>query len=157
MADSDIAQAEADALLALEKRPVNAEEWKYPDFGGRVAIPLVSADQHERFFLDVRRSRVDLAKGTYQNRCRQTVILARLDFGGRPHRNPDGNRIGSPHLQLYREGYADKLAFLVPSERFADLTENWLMLEDFMLYCNIVDPPSFAGGCSHDQRCAAAA
>ena len=26
------------------------------------------------------------------------MVLARLDFGGRPHRNPDGGHVGSPHL-----------------------------------------------------------
>ncbi len=34
-----------------------------------------------------------LTKGTYQNRARGVAILARLDFGGAPHRNRDDQEI----------------------------------------------------------------
>lgn len=108
MANPDLTQAEADALLRMEKRRVDETEYDYPDFGGRVTVPLASTDRRETFLLDIRRARIDLAKGTYQNRGRQVVVLVRLDFGGAPHRNPDGEEIGSPHIHLYREGYGDK-------------------------------------------------
>ena len=146
MADSSLTQIEADALIAAEKRSVDAQEWKYPDFGGTITIPLISIDKREPFLLDLRRSRIDLAKGTYQNRGRQVVVLVRLDFGGRPHRNPDDNQIGSSHLHLYREGYGDKWAFPVPSARFADLTNPWRTLQDFLQFCNVVDPPVIRRG-----------
>ena len=141
MTDSSLTQVEADALIALEKCRVDSTEWTYPESGGGLSIPLVSTDRREPFFLDIRRSRIDLAKGTYQNRARQVVVLARLDFSGSPHRNPDGNKISSPHLHFYREGYADKWAFPVPSDRFADLNDAWQTLADLMRFCNIVDPP----------------
>lgn len=141
MADAILKQAEADALLALEKRGVDSQTWDYRDFGGAITVPLISMDRRERFILDLRRSQINLAKGTYQNRARQVVILVRLDFGGSPHRNPDGKRVESPHLHLYREGFDDKWAFQVP-ERFMDLSDSWRTLGDFMAYCNIVEPPS---------------
>ena len=53
----------------------------------------------------------------------------------------DGNRVESPHLHLYREGYGAKWAFPVPGDRFRDVGDRWQTLEDFMDYCNIVDPP----------------
>ncbi len=137
----NLPQAAADALIASRKRRVDARQWDYPGLGGAATIPLLSADRRERFFLDLRRSRIDYAKGTYQNRGRQVVVLVRLDFGGRPHRNPDGNRVESPHLHLYREGYGAKWAFPVPGDRFRDVGDRWQTLEDFMDYCNIVDPP----------------
>ena len=146
MAESNLAQANADALLALPKRRTNTKEWNYPDLGGRITIPLVSTDRHELFCLDIRRGKIDLAKGSYQNRARQLVVLARLDFGGRPHRNPDDTRIASPHLHLYREGYADKWAFPVPEERFANVADARRTLDDFMLFCNVVDPPIIRRG-----------
>lgn len=142
MADANLTQAVADALIALEKRRVDAQGWDYPDFGGRITIPLVSVDRREQFLLDLRRSGLDLAKGTYQNRGRLVVVLVRLDFGGSPHRNPDGNRIESPHIHLYREGYGDKWAFPVPGEKFQNLSDAWQTLEDFMAYCNIVERPA---------------
>lgn len=146
MADSDLTQIEADALIALEKRRVSAQEWSYPNYGGAITIPLVSSDRREPFLLDLRRSRIDLAKGTYQNRGRQIVVLVRLDFGSRPHRNPDGEEIGSPHLHVYREGFGDKWAYSPPTDRFAHLDDPWHTLEDFMQFCNVVEPPVIRRG-----------
>ncbi|MGH8467941.1 MAG: DUF6978 family protein [Gammaproteobacteria bacterium] len=107
---------------------------------------MASADRRELFVLDLRRGRIDLAKGTYQNRGRQVVVLVRLDFGGSPHRNPDGEEIGSPHLHLYREGYGDKWAVPVPSDRFSNVGNPWQTLDDFMRYCNVVEPPAIQRG-----------
>ncbi|MCS1412283.1 MAG: hypothetical protein M2R45_05489 [Verrucomicrobia subdivision 3 bacterium] len=111
MANTLLTQAEADALFALDKRRVDDKPWDYTGLGGAITIPLLSTNGREPFFLDLRRGRVKLAKGTYQNRARDVVILARLDFGGTPHRNPDGEEIASPHLHVYREGFGDKGLF----------------------------------------------
>jgi hypothetical protein len=141
MADLNLTQAEADALIALSKHRVDNIAWDYPGLGGAITIPLQSSDRREQFTLDIRRGRIDLAKGTYQNRGRQVVVLVRLDFGGAPHRNPDGVEVGSPHLHLYREGFGDKWAIPAPTHRFADLLDPWRVLEDFMSYCNVLDRP----------------
>lgn len=146
MAEINLTQAEADALIALAKRRVDDRRWDYPDLGGSISVPLVSADRREEFILDVSRGRIDLAKGTYQNRGRQMVVLVRLDFGDAPHRNPDGEELESPHLHLYREGYADKWAFRVPADRFPNLGDTWRTLEDFMRFCNVVEPPDIQRG-----------
>ena len=146
MADTSLTQLEADALLALKKRRVDGTQWNYPDFGGRITVPLISTDRRESFLLDLRRARIDLAKGTYQNRGRQVVILARLDFGAAPHRNPDGEEVASPHLHLYREGFGDKWAIPVPSDLFANLNDSWQTLQDFMQFCYIIEPPVIQRG-----------
>ena len=146
MTDINLTQAEADVLIALAKQRVDDTEWEYPALGGVISVPLVSADRREQFLLDVRRGRIDLAKGTYQNRARQVVVLVRLDFGGAPHRNPDGEEIASPHLHLYREGFGDKWAFPVSSGQFTDLANPWRTLEEFMRFCNIVEPPIIRRG-----------
>ena len=146
MSDTSITQAEADALFAMDKSRVDTEEWDYPYGGGRISVPLVSIDRTERFGLDVSRSRIDLTKGTYQNRGRQVVVLARLDFGSKPHRNPDQAHVGSPHLHLFREGYGDRWAFPVPGKIFSDLSDAWRTLDDFMGYCNIIVPPIIQRG-----------
>ena len=141
-----LTQAEADSLKQMGKRRVDNRVWIYPAAGVRIAIPLVSRNGRERFLLDLYRGRIDIAKVTYQNRARKRLVLVRLDLGGRPHRNPDGSRIGSPHIHLYREGYEDKWAFPVPGPQFADLSDAWRTLEDFMRYCNVVDPPAITRG-----------
>lgn len=147
MPTSPIPQAEADRLLATAKRRANAKTWSYPSFGGRIVIPLTSMDKRETFQLDVTRNRIDMKKGSYQNRARTVVILARLDFGGKPHRNPDGQSVRSPHLHQYLEGFGDRWAFEVPSASFPTSTADpWTMLKDFMSYCNIVDCPIIESG-----------
>ena len=88
MADSNLTQAEADALITAEKRRIDATEWDYPGSGGVITIPLVSTDQREPFLW------------------------------------------ASP----------------VPSNRFADLDDLWRTLEDFMRFCNIVEPPVIRRG-----------
>lgn len=146
MADLNLTQAEADALITLAKHRVDTTEWEYPSLGGALSIPLVSVDRREQFLLDLRKGRIDLAKGTYQNRGRQVVVLVRLDFGGAPHRNPDGREVGSPHLHVYREGFGDKWAVPLPNDRFADSRDPWRMLEDFMRFCSVVEPPIIRRG-----------
>jgi hypothetical protein len=146
MSAIDLDQDIADALIAVQKVRVNDEVNHLPLGGERLSLPLQSRDGHESFYLDIRRGRFDLRKGTYQNRARQIVVLARLDFGGAPHRNPDGEEVPSPHLHIYREGYGDKWAVEVPSDAFPHIQDPWQTLQDFMRYCNITDPPDIQRG-----------
>jgi hypothetical protein len=146
MPEVNLTQAEADALIAMEKHRADEQDYEYPGLGGSIVVPLVSPDKRESFLLDVSRGRIDLTKGTYQNRARQIVVLVRLDFGGPPHRNPDDAEIGSPHLHLYREGFGDKWAVLVPSDKFPNLTDLWLTLADFMRFCNVTIAPDIRRG-----------
>jgi len=146
MADIDLTQEEADALIAMPKNRANDDTVSYPARGNSVTIPLTSDDKRENFLLDIRSGRIDLLKATYQNRARQTIVLVRLDLGGAPHRNPDGQEIASPHLHVYREGYGTKWAQSIPLDRFSNVEDLWEMLQDFMGYCNITKPPNIQRG-----------
>ena len=141
MANVALTQTEADGLLALEKHRVDDRVWSPPGRGGKVSVPLASVDGRESFILDLRRGQINLSKNTYQNRARQVVVLARLDVGGAPHRNPDDEVIGCPHLHLYREGYDDRWAFPVPPGRFSNVSDAVQTLQDFMDYCNVTRHP----------------
>ena len=142
----DLTQAEADALIAMQKTRLDNQPWTYPQLGGSLCIPLSSVDKRESFVLDVSRGHIDLMKGKYQNRARQAVVLLRLDFGGSKHYNPDGQELPCPHLHVYKEGYGDKWAVPVPLDRFASLDNLWETLQDFMRFCNIIDPPNINRG-----------
>jgi hypothetical protein len=146
MADLDLTQAEADTLIAMPKVRVNDDTWDYPGGGGYLIVPLASQDKREQFLLDISRGRIDLQKGKYQNRARQIVVLVRLDFGGAPHRNPDDQEMPCPHLHLYREGFGDKWAVAVPADKFPNIDDLWQTLQDFMRFCNVVDPPAINRG-----------
>lgn len=146
MATTDLLQSEADALIALAKIKVNDDYYDYPGTGGSLIVPLTSQDKREEFLLDIYRGRIDLLKGTYQNRARQVIVLVRIDFGGAPHRNPDGTEVPCPHLHLYREGFGDKWAEPLPINKFPNIGDLWQTLEDFMTFCNVIDRPSIVKG-----------
>ena len=144
--DINISQAEADTLIVTLKVKVNDDPYDYPAGGGSIIVPLTSQDRREQFLLDISRARIDLQKGKYQNRARQVIVLVRLDFGGAPHRNPDDHEVPCPHLHLYREGHGDKWAFPVPADNFSNLPDLWQTLQDFMGFCNVIDPPAINRG-----------
>lgn len=146
MADINLTQPEADALIAMEKHRVDEKIWNHPGPGGAISIPLTSLDRKENFLLDISRSQINLAQGKYQNRGRKVVVLVRLDFGGAPHRNPDGEEISCPHIHIYREGYGDKWAYPLPSEAFSDINNSSKIYEDFIRYCSITLPPKIQRG-----------
>jgi len=146
MADMNITQVEADVLIAMPKIRTSDEPWNYPSLGGAISIPLVSPDKRENFLLDIRKGRIDLSKGSYQNRSRQVIILVRIDFGGSVHRNPDGAEVPCPHLHAYREGYGHKWAMPLPANLFPDAVDVMNLLDAFMRYCNIVEPPIIQRG-----------
>lgn len=148
MAEIDISQAEADALIAVEKQPAANERWLFPEPGGRLAIPLTSADKRENFILDITRSQIKLTKATYQNRARLAVILMRLDLDGPPHRNPgpDYQEIPCPHLHIYREGFGVKWAIPAPIDRYPNTQDLFSTFEAFMQHCNVTKPPQIDRG-----------
>lgn len=138
----ELTQSEADALFALAKRRIGIQPIRFPMPGEKITAELKSFDAREKFFLDVNRSSVSISKITYQNRVRVIIVLARLDVGGAPHRNPDDTEIDCPHLHVYREGYADKWAIPLPPI-FERIENPWQTLQDFMQFCNITEPPLF--------------
>jgi hypothetical protein len=146
MAEMNLTQAEADALIAMEKHRVNNDRNDFPVGGQSLVVPLQSPDRREQFVLDLRTGRIDLLRVTMQNRGRHVIVLVRLDLGGAPHRNPDGEEIPAPHLHIYREGYGDKWAREVHADVFPTLGSTWLTLESFLTFCNITQPPHIERG-----------
>ena len=61
----------------------------------------------------------------------------RLDIAGPPHRNPDGVEMACPHLHVYREGYGDKWAVALLTNRYPERGNLFEMLQAFMTDCNI--------------------
>jgi hypothetical protein len=141
----EITQSEADELFAMKKIKADTQSYKFPDFGGVLRIPLQSEDGREKFMLDISRRRIELHRNKLQNRARQTIILARVDIGDAPHRNPDGEEIPCPHIHVFREGYDDKWAFPLP-ESFTNPSDAWITLQEFMTYCSISDAPDIKKG-----------
>lgn len=143
MAEINLTQAEADALLAMAKQRADEKRYDIPARGQWLSVALQSTDGREKFLLDLSRGRIHLRKFTMQQRARQVVILARLDLAGAPHRNPDGEEIPTPHLHIYREGFGAKWAIPLPAAHFSPGADEWQKLAEFMRYCHIIEPPNF--------------
>jgi len=146
MADIHLTQAEAEALIAMEKHRVDEARHNFPMGGQSLSVALQSPDKREQFLLDLSRGRIDMAKVKMQNRARQVVVLVRLDLAGAPHRNPDDEEVPCPHLHLFREGFGDKWALPVPADRFPRTLDLRGMLEDFLRFCNVTRSPHIDWG-----------
>ena len=141
-----LTQHEADSLLAMGKHYQDPKKrFVFPDLGNSLCIPLYSHDKKEKFILDLKPGRISLKKNTFQTRARTAIVLARLDLGGPPHQNPDGEKLGRNHLHLYREGYDDKYAFPLPEE-FKGISDTFGFLDSFMDYCVIIRKPTIDKG-----------
>ena len=141
----ELTDTEAEYLLKIEKHCEEDKTFEYPFQGGKITIPLVSVDKREEFLLDINRMRVNLTKNTFQNRARKSIILARLDLGCPPHRNPDGKEISAPHIHIYKEGFGDKIAYELP-DVFKDCKSIPDYLNCFLDYCNITKKPNIEMG-----------
>ncbi len=146
MSTIELTQSEADRLILTEKHSTDQKPWNFPELGGSISIPLISSDKRDNFFLDIYRGKINLKKGSYQNRALTCVPLLRLDFSGPSHQNPDGSEIACPHLHIYKEGFGDKWAYEVPKNYFRNLDDIWIILDDFMNYCHIVKRPNIIRG-----------
>lgn len=142
MAETPLTQMEADALIAVQKRSLATGPVILP-VSGRVEVPLSDQEGNVDFQLDIRRSGFDISKGTNQTRVRKTIVLVRLDYGGAPHRNPDGVEVPCPHLHIYRSGYGDKWAYPISTDQFGDVNDFRRTLDDFMIFCNVIEQPEF--------------
>ena len=148
---SAISQSEADALLALPKSfkddsPLEFSMTTPMDYE-RV---LLSADRREEFLLTIERGNRKRVRLKYQTRARKVVILARLDLDGPAHKNPPdspyrtGERLPCPHLHLYREGFDDRIAYVVsevPAFVVTNSSNGLVWLEDFLKFCHVDGVP----------------
>lgn len=146
MADLDLTQDEANALIAMEKHRLDDTLFVFPNPGYRLSVPLISADKRESFLLDIARGQIKLTKATFQNRARQVVILLRLDLDGPPHRNPDDEEVPCPHLHIYREGFGDKWAVPAPADIYTNTADLFQTFEAFLKHCNVTQSPNFQRG-----------
>ena len=151
-----LTQAEADALLHMDKRFRDSSEIVLTrtlpmDFRRE----LLSLDQRERFFLDVWRSPHIAARLRHQTRARASVILARLDIGGRRHwnppteENPEGGWVGGTHLHVYREGLGDRFAYAEEELHSLGFQKPLALVgtfEHFLRFCSVVRIPKIQQG-----------
>ena len=132
-----------DALFAqlLDMEKVFEQEVILPTDVEKKAYNIKSADGTEHFVLNVERGRVfELVKSKLNTSYRKIPIV-RVEFNSRPHRNPDGQKIGRDHIHIYKEGYGMSWAYDLESfnEKYFHTPENFdSLFVDFCSYCNIM-------------------
>jgi hypothetical protein len=142
---NDLKQEDADHLIAVEKQACDHKEYLYPEVGERLKIPIKSSDKRTSFIINISRHGASLTKNTSQLRVYKTIILVRVDIGGSPHTNPNGVAVPCPHIHIYKEGFMDKWAYLLP-KTFKDPTDKLRVVDNFMDYCNVVNKPIIVRG-----------
>ena len=135
----ELTQKEADRLLQLEKHQSDSKMYQFPARGGKCQVPLTAGKGKgkENFLLDIYRGRRISIKMTYQTRARKIVPLARVDFNGAKHCNPDGTEVPTPHLHVYREGYGDRWAYPLSPQNFSAPDDPRQSFTEFLQFCNI--------------------
>lgn len=115
-----LTQIEADQLLTMPKHALPGSVLELTNSTSMDQDwELLSHDRREEFILTIERGRRKTARLKYQTRARKVIVLARLDLNGSPHRNPigqpyrPGELLAHSHLHLYREGYDDRIAYLL--------------------------------------------
>lgn len=142
MNDINLTQAQADALIAMEKVATNSQPSNFPPRGENLDIEFHdNINGREKFILNYTRSSISLLKCNHHFR-RNIIGLIRLDLNGPPHRNPDGEEIGPCHLHIYRENFGMKYAIGVPKTAFPNLNDLYKTLHDFMHFCNVTHIPT---------------
>ncbi len=138
--EMELTDIEATHLLEMEKLRKFEDMYKYPDLGGGISIPLVSANKKEEFTLAISRGHIDISRNSFVNVVRKAIPLVRLDLAGGIHRNPDGTEISVPHIHIYKEGFALKWAYSLP-KGFKYCNSVYEYLDNFMDFCNITKKP----------------
>jgi hypothetical protein len=154
-----LTQAEADRLMAMNKKRLKREQYEFPVASEGLTIPIVSMDETESFLLDVSRGRIRLTKCTYQERYQGIIVLVRLDVDGPPHTNPDvpevplpylaeynDATVPCPHLHLYVENFMDKWTIPAPTDKFPRTDDLYATFDDFLRYCYIIEAPIIQKG-----------
>lgn len=144
-----LAQAEADEFLRMPKKFIDESDLEF-----RRTEPmdsefvLRSHDRREEFLFNIERGDRDRLRLKYQTRARKVIVLARLELNGPRHKNPPGQPyrpgewLPGTHMHLYREGFDDRVAYLLAdvldwhADPNADDVE---VLEEFLRFCG-VDP-----------------
>ena len=135
---------EAKHLLKMPKIADSQSPIDLSIVAGKQEVKLLSGDRQEQFRLTFENKGRHETKASYQIIWQDNIVLARLDLGGRGHKNPGGQKISVPHMHIYQAGAGDDWAYQVSalpnglvfkSPAQNDDLKAWLM--EFFAFCNV--------------------
>ncbi|WPX08072.1 DUF6978 family protein [Anaerocellum danielii] len=138
-----IEQALADYLIRTEKI-ILEKKINFPIVNTSLTLNVICVDNNsEKILIDInRKGTLKLTRCTYHKRYQTNITLIRLDIDTKPHRNPDGTKVGPTHIHIYKEGYGDKWAYpLDEFDCFSNTDDLVQAFIDFCKFCNIKEIP----------------
>lgn len=138
--------------LIGELKKLDDKHFKFPRLNETLSLNGKTLFTNEDLTIDISRKRIEVSRITLQNRIRKTVQLVRLDIDNKPHRNPNGEKIGPKHIHIYQEGYGDAWAYEILDSKLLkfhpnfnlrrfDTNDQISLFLAFFDYCNFIEPP----------------
>lgn len=94
-----------------ESKMFEEKSANFPNINEWLTLSGTGAHTNAQYLMDINRKRCTLSRITLQERVYTTYQLLRLDIDTKPHRNPDGQKIGGTHLHIYNEHCGDAYAY----------------------------------------------
>lgn len=136
----DVSQSIADRLLFCNKTFIGRVPEVLFEPGMNADWSLNSGEPEWPMRFIISRNQFNRLHAKYQLMAGRSIVLARLEYEGPPHTNPDGKLIVCPHLHRYRRNFNDRWAEHIAS-KFGDPSDLASCLMSFLKYCNIVQCP----------------
>lgn len=112
MSNYKLTQEEAERLICMLKRTL-VGAITFPEKGNDVEFSVNGDTSRDNFTIKIYRGRINYKKYELSARIsRDNTMLLELHIDpGKPHQNPDGEKIIGSHWHIYSEEYGRKLAF----------------------------------------------
>ena len=138
-------QEEADTLRMIEKYLIHPQLVKLPPAQGTTIYDICYMKDNKRYDnmnLSTYRGRKNPNKVSYRILYDKCTMLVRIDTQDATHHiNPDGKieiLPYQPHIHIYREGYGDKYAYLLP-EAFSQTDDIVTLFMEFLSYSRVIN------------------
>lgn len=135
-----LTQEEAESLLSMLKRAL-VDEITFPTKGNSLEFDVLGDSKKDLFSTRIYRGKINPQKYEIGARIKKNgIMLLELHINpGKPHLNPDGEKIIGSHWHIYTEKYGRHQAFLAEDIYSENFVENTII---FMKKFNIVERPS---------------
>ena len=135
-----LTQKEAEHLLEMLKKSLTSEI-SFPEKGNSVEFDVVGSKKKDLFATRIYRGKINPTKYEIGARIKKDgIMLLELHINpGKPHVNPDGEKIIGSHWHIYTEKFGRKQAFLADDLHSDHFVENTIL---FMEKFNRVEKPT---------------
>lgn len=135
-----LTQEEAESLLNMLKKAID-DEIAFPSKGDAIEFDVIGDSKKDLFATRIYRGKINSFKYEIGARIKKDgIMLLELHINpGKPHINPDGEKIIGSHWHVYTEEHGRRQAFLAEDIHSENFVENTIM---FMKKFNIIERPS---------------